>query len=81
PPPDNTRILVMDNGDGTATVKGEAGAVLPSSRVNLTNARTGAVVSLTANPDGSFQALVDAVAGDVIIIDNDGPARIALPVS
>ncbi|MGQ0585727.1 MAG: Ig-like domain-containing protein [Gammaproteobacteria bacterium] len=58
---------------GQVTVAGSAGAVEGGSQVTLVNTRTGARVTVTANADGSFSAIVAGEAGDSIqIFATDG---------
>jgi Bacterial Ig-like domain (group 1) len=83
PLPDNTRITVTNNNDGTVTVAGAAGAVPSGSSVNLTNATSGTSSSVpAAADDGSFvSAPIVASPEDRIIVDvNGSPARIAVTV-
>jgi hypothetical protein len=75
--PNNTLISVTDNGTGTVTVVGGAGAV-PGSTVHLTLA--GTTVSPTVAPDGSFSVELSAGLGDKIIIDVGTAARVAFVV-
>jgi hypothetical protein len=78
PLPDSTRITVVNNGNDTVTVAGAPGAVLPSSIVNVT-VGDGTPLSVTASDNGSFRTPpVPATQGAKILIDNDGPARIAV---
>ena len=82
--PDNTRITVTNNNDGTVTVAGAAGAVPSGSSVNLTNATSGPSSSVpVVADDGSFvSAPIVASPDDRIIIDvNGSPPRIAVTVS
>jgi hypothetical protein len=81
PLPDSTRITVVNNGNDTVTVTGAAGAVLPSSTVNVA-VGNGIPVSVTADDKGGFQTpSVPATQGAKILIDNNGPARLALTAS
>jgi hypothetical protein len=75
--PNNTLISVTDEGDGTVTVSGGAGAV-PGSTVHLTFA--GTTVSPTVAPAGSFSVELTASSGDKIILDVGQPARVAFVV-
>jgi hypothetical protein len=83
PPPDQTRITVVDSGGGTVIVAGATGTVPSGSSVNLTNATSGisSSVAVVAD-DGSFvSAPIVASLNDRIIIDvNGSPARIAVTV-
>ena len=75
--PNNTLISVTDNGTGTVTVVGGAGAV-PGSTVHLTLA--GTTISPTVAPDGSFSVELTAGSGDKILIDVGQLARVAFVV-
>jgi hypothetical protein len=78
PIPDSTRITVVNNGNDTVTVTGATGAVLPSSTVNVA-VDDGIPVSVAADNHGGFHTPpVPATQGAKILIDNNGPARIAL---
>jgi hypothetical protein len=68
----------VNNGNDTVTVAGATGAVLPSSTVKVA-VGDGMPLSVTANDNGSFQTPpVPATQGAKILIDNNGPARIAV---
>ena len=80
PPPDQTRITAGNDGEGSVSVTGSAGAVLPGSTVHLTNRTSGDSDTVTAAVDGSFEATLTAGVGDnTIVIDNNGsPAKLAI---
>jgi hypothetical protein len=94
PPPEPSFIQALDTGSVTApsiVITGSAGAVPPSSTVNLRNATTnGPPISVTAATDGSFgqqlDVRLDGDAGDTIVVDindingNGSPARAAILV-
>lgn len=80
PSPELSLLAVADAGDGQVTVAGAAGSVEPGALVRVTNARTGASVTVTAAADGSFQASIGAESGDelrVIAQDRAGNASAA----
>jgi len=76
--PDSTRTTITDNGNGTVTIAGSAGAVPPAGTVNITS---GGTTAITAATDGSFSTVLTAVSGNKITIGvGDGPGKIALVV-
>ena len=61
-------INISDVIAGTVTVTGQAGSVESGSRITLTNLRTGEVVEVFAQADGSFEAIISAEYGDSLSI-------------
>jgi hypothetical protein len=73
PPAPVTGFIDARAAGGQITVIGSAGAVEGGSRVTLVNGRTGERVSVTANADGSFSAVLAGEAGDLVeIYGTDG---------
>lgn len=63
--------------DGQTAVTGLAGAAEPGALVTITNQRTGETVTVRVNADGSFSAVIAALAGDtfsVQVVDAAGNA-------
>ncbi len=63
-PADLDKITISPVTAGQVTVSGSAGSVEAGATVTITNPRTGAIVTVTANADGSFTAPLAAQAGD-----------------
>lgn len=61
-------IHVSEPSAGRVLVSGAAGSVEPGVTVRITNDRTGLTVTVVAAADGSFQATIDASAGDSLSI-------------
>ncbi|MGE5139252.1 MAG: Ig-like domain-containing protein [Rudaea sp.] len=62
--PDPLYTYVSDIINGEITITGRAGGLFPGATVNVTNMQSGAVVTVTANADGSFSARIAARLGD-----------------
>jgi RHS repeat-associated protein len=73
-PAEGGKIHVTNVTAGQVSVTGLAGAAEPGATVAITNARTGATVTVTAGADGSFGATLDAQAGDDLSITLTDPA-------
>lgn len=65
---EQVRVRPAANNGGQVTVTGLAGSVEPGARVTITNSRTGATITVTANADGSFSADIAALGGDELSI-------------
>jgi hypothetical protein len=66
--PDPERIIAWGVEGGEITVTGLAGSVEGSTQVIVTNTRTGQQVVVTANADGSFEAVLAVIERDEITI-------------
>jgi RHS repeat-associated protein len=66
--PDLGRLTYTVNEDGTITIAGSAGSVEAGAWVQLRNKRTGEVITVKANSDGSFLARIGGQAGDALEI-------------
>lgn len=75
PPAQAGTITVSDPVNGVVSIAGGAGSVEAGAQVSLVNYETGAVVQVTANPDGSFSANLNAADQQVLgltVIDATG---------
>ena len=80
-PADLSKLTVGPVTNGEVTVTGTAGSVEGGTQVKITNTRTGQVVIVTANADGSFSAQVPAQAGDtfsIVVTDAAGNTSTAV---
>jgi hypothetical protein len=77
-PPDVRRLHSTDNGDGTISMSGTAGAVSSGAEVHLVNTRTNTSITAPIDADGSFAPVtIAALPGDRLTLDVDNsPARI-----
>ena len=66
PPAPIISSITARAGGGQVSVAGSAGAVEGGTQVTLVNSRTGQRVTVMANADGSFSAMLAGEAGDVI---------------
>jgi len=67
-PPVAGQILAWGITNGQVTVTGLAGSVEGGSQVTITNPRTGQQVTVTANADGSFAAVLGVIERDALTI-------------
>lgn len=80
PDPSDVEISLAEEG-GSWEVAGGPGSVEGGSTVLVRNTRTGEVVSVIANPDGSFSARISADPGDVLEITvQDAAGNVSGPV-
>jgi RHS repeat-associated protein len=75
PLPDAGRIVISDAADGMVSVTGGDGSVETDSLVRITNQRSGETVSVLADTNGAFQAIIGGEDGDsysIYVIDAAG---------
>jgi RHS repeat-associated protein len=65
---EQTLIQVGDIAEGQGQVSGRAGSVESGAKVTITNKRTGQAVTVSAQGNGSFTAVIAAQPGDVLAI-------------
>jgi len=79
-PADLGKVTVSAITNGQVTVTGALGSVEAGARVKVTNVATGATVTVTANPDGSFAAQLAAQEGNSLAITVTDAAGNVSPV-
>jgi len=67
-PPNATLISVSNTSLGATKITGLAGAVEPSIKVRMVNARTGGEITALADASGTFSARLGALPGDAVDI-------------